>query len=62
MTATETQALTDEQIENLIDTLEEQLPCPTCHGASQESDTAPHCNTCDDYGWFANPAHPANWE
>lgn len=53
--------LTDEQIENLWETEEEQLPCPACKGKSQESDDAPHCDTCEDHGWFPNPNHPTNW-
>lgn len=61
MTTIEIQNLSDEQIDNLIATLDEQLPCPGCNGKSQESDDAPHCDHCEDYGWFPNPQHPYNW-
>jgi len=55
------QKMTTEQIDELA-SLPTTIPCPTCKGASQESDTAPHCDTCDDFGWFPNPAHPDNHE
>lgn len=61
MTATEIQSLTEQEIDELIARIPEQLPCPECKGKSQESDDAPHCSFCEDYGWFPNPEHPYNW-
>lgn len=54
--------LTDEQIETLWATEEATIICPDCLGASQDSDDAPHCAACEDFGCFSNPRHPGNWE
>lgn len=62
MTKAEIEKMTIEEIDELIASIPEQLPCPACKGKSQESDDAPHCDTCKDYGCFANPNHPGNWE
>lgn len=52
--------MTTEEIDALAASIPVQFTCPTCKGKSQESDDAPHCGTCKDYGWFPNPEHPYN--
>jgi hypothetical protein len=54
--------MTIEEIDELAASMPEQYLCWDCKGHSQDSDDAPHCDTCEDYGYISNLLHPSNWE